>query len=154
METIYLITATTDLGDGLITSVIGWTDDKKTAQEHTDKLNTPVSNPIGHFSPEMRQAFEWALQDWAEVESDMYDLNLADCPYYDETKTPHVLNTTKYNAWMRDLEERIKCARADWFTEHYPGFEMSAEKFQAYDEWEDHRYDSTVYNVEPCKKLK
>ena len=128
---------------------VGWVETEEEAKDAVKKLEEATPQcPFG--SDGELEDFEDALYDWGEIQSPMEDELWAKNPYQDGSEFHRPTNIDKYNEYMAGVDRQLKETRKTWFEQHHPQW---ADKLEAYDEWEDNRYENSMYSYYSVPKL-
>ena len=128
---------------------IGWVETEEEAKDAVKRLEEATPQCPFDSDGELED-FEGALYDWGEIQSPMEDDLWAKNPYQDGSEFHRPTDVNKYNEYMADVERQLKEARNAWFEQHHPQW---ANKLEAYDEWEDNRYENSMYSYYSVPKF-
>lgn len=129
---------------------VGWVESEEAARNAIESL---VENePKCPFDEKTLEDFENLVFEWMDIQNMMEEKLWAENPYQDGSEFRRPTDKVKYNEYMADVDRQIKEKRKVWFEYNAPaGY---AEKLEAYDAWDDVRYDNTSYSYYPVSKLK
>lgn len=130
-------------------TAVGWSESEEELKELKAQLEKKPKCPYGK---KKRRKIEDALANWEELEERFISDSEANCPYYDETKTPHVTDMKLYSEWCRVRDELLEVKRAEWFEENFPGL-TTFDELSAYDEFLEHENDYTGYYISKLKHV-
>ena len=128
---------------------IGWSESEDELKDIMAKLSAKPQCP---YNKKKRRRMEELLREWEEVEIELTKDADKQCPYYDETKIPHVTDVKKYSEWVVEQTKELAVRRAKWFQENFPGL-TTFEELNAYDEFLDREYESTSYYIDKLKHI-
>lgn len=127
---------------------VGWVATEQEAKEAVKQLT--ANHPHCPFDSDSEiDDFENALYDWRETQSPMEDKLWSMNPYQDGSEFRRPTDKKKYQQYMDHVDQVIKDARKEWFEKNHPQW---ADKLDAYDAWDDVRYENTMYSYRPVPK--
>lgn len=127
---------------------VGWVETEKEAKEAVKRLTK--AEPKCPVKKSELDKFENALFDWSEIQSPLEDELWAKNPYVDDSEFRRPTDIKKHREYMDDVERQMKEKRKAWFEENYPQW---ADKLEAYDAWDDVRYENASYSYYSVPKL-
>lgn len=130
-------------------AAVGWSESEEEIKELKAQLEKKPKCPYGK---KRRRKIDNALVDWEEVEERYLNDSEANCPYYDETKVPHVTDIALYSEWCRVRDEVLEIKRAEWFEENFPGL-TTFDELRAYDEFLERENGYTGYYIGKLKHI-
>lgn len=129
---------------------VGWVESEEAAKEAVRTLTE--KEPKCPFDEKTLKDFEGWLFEWSDIQNMMEEKLWAANPYQDGSEFRRPTDKAKYNEYMANVDRQIKEARKGWFERNAPaGY---AEKLEAYDAWDDVRYDNPSYSYYSVPKLK
>lgn len=127
---------------------IGWVESEKAAKEAIKQLEE--AEPKCPVPPTELDDFESTLYDWSEIQSPLEDKLWAANPYQDGSEFRRPTDKVKYDEYMADVDRQLKEKRKAWFETNYPQW---VDKLEAYDTWDDVRYENATYSYYSVPKF-
>lgn len=141
MNEIYIIERSTGDAYEHWSHPVCWAETEEGAKDVIRRLEE--SDPKCPFEEPELHEFESALFDWCEIQSPLEDELWAANPYQDGSEFRRPTDMEKYSEYMVGVDRQVKEARKAWFEDKYPQW---ADKLDAYDAWDDVRYENPSYS--------
>lgn len=124
-------------------TAVGWSESEDELKELKTQLEKKPKCPYGK---KKRRKIDGILAEWEELEERFISDSEASCPYYDETKIPHITDIKLYSEWCEVRDKLLEVKRAEWIEENFPGI-TTRDELAAYDDFLERENDYTGYYI-------